>query len=217
MHILIIEDNTTIADNMKQYLQFDGHTIDVVYDWAMWAEKWSKYIYDVIILDLMLPSLDGFEVCKQIRLKKQTPIIMTTAKWAIEDKGDWFNAGADDYLVKPFALEELSMRVNALHKRVVTPETYRLKGNIEIIPSNFSITKDGIDIKCTQREFHICEYLAKNQGNLVTRRKLITEVWGEDTGDQEWMLDVYIANIRKKIWKDTIETIKGVWYKIPLL
>jgi two-component system response regulator ArlR len=165
----------------------------------------------------MLPWLDWIEVCKVIRKKKQTPIIMTTAKWALEDKWEWFDAWADDYLVKPFALEELSMRISALHKRFSPPETYRLVGNIEITPSTFTITKNSVDIKCTQREFNICAFLAQNQWKLVTRRELITAVWWEDTWDQEGMLDVYIANIRKKIGKETIETIKWVWYKIPLM
>jgi DNA-binding response OmpR family regulator len=217
MHILIIEDNTTIAQNMQTYLSLDGHTADVAHDGPIGIEKATQHSYDVIVLDIMLPTMSGIDVSHAIRAKHKTPIIMTTAKWTLEDKGEGFGAWADDYIVKPFALEELSMRINALHKRYAAPDVYRIGGGIEIFADRMSITHNGSVIKCTPKEYAICTHLAKNVWHIVSRRSLIEEIWWEDTGEFDGTLDVYIANIRKKLWKSFIETIKGSGYKIPLL
>lgn len=218
MNILIIEDNHTIADNIAEFLQLDHHRTKVAYDWSKGLEMALNGHFDCIILDLMLPWIDGISICQKIRWKKNTPIIMTTAKWTIDDKGDGFRAWADDYLVKPFSLEELALRIQAITRRIPNEDAFRLPYNIEIFPSQQRITKDGIDIKCTSKEFLLCTYLASNMGRLLSRSELLDFLRWDNTSERnDATLDVYIANIRKKLGKDLIETIKWHGYKIPLL
>lgn len=218
MHILVIEDNHTIADNIKEFLMLDGHNVTVTYDGAWGLLRATKGHFDCIVLDLMLPGVDGITICKQIREKKNTPIIMTTAKWTIDDKGDGFRAGADDYLVKPFSLDELSLRIHAITKRIPNSDAFRLPYDIEILPSQQRITKQGEDIKCTSKEFLLCTYLASNMGRIISRSELIDLLrWDDGNEKNEATLDVYIANVRKKLGKELIETVKWAGYKIPLL
>lgn len=213
MHILIIEDNKAIADNEKRFLEIEWFTVDNVYDWKEGLEKALHNTYDLIVLDLMLPEIDWIEVCKRIREKKQTPIIMATAKWELEDKWEWFEIGADDYIVKPFALEELVMRIHAILKRTELPSVYRI-GDLEVLPDEQRIVKNGEDIKCTHKEFLLIEYLAQRQWQAISRTDLIDYIWWWDTWENDATLDVYIANLRKKLGKDNIETIKWFGYKV---
>lgn len=217
MHILIIEDNHTIADNMRDFLMLDEHNVDICYDGTEGLQKAINRQYDCIVLDLMLPGTDGITICNQIREHKNTPIIMTTAKGTLDDKWIGFNAGADDYLVKPFALEELSLRIQAITKRIPNADAFRLPGGIEIFPTQQRITQLGVDIKCTAKEFILCSYLAQNMWRVISRAELSDLLWGDDMSNNEGTLDVYIANLRKKLGKDLIETIKWSGYKIPLL
>lgn len=213
MHVLIIEDNKAIAENEKRFLEIEWFTVDVIYDGKLGLEKALMNTYDVIVLDLMLPEMDGITVCKHIREKKQTPIIMATAKWELEDKWEWFEIWADDYIVKPFALEELVMRINAIVKRSELPKVYRF-GDIEVLPDEQRVVKWGEEIKCTHKEFLLIEYLAQRQWQAISRTDLIDYIWGGDSWENDSTLDVYIANVRKKLWKDAIETIKWYGYKI---
>ena len=139
MHILIIEDNKVIADNEKRFLETEWFTVDVEYNGRTWLEKALSSTYDLIVIDLMLPEVDWITICKTLREKKQTPVIMATAKGELEDKGEWFDIGADDYIVKPFALEELVMRIGAILKRTELPNVYRF-WDIEILPNEQRIT-----------------------------------------------------------------------------
>ena len=213
MHVLIIEDNKTIADNEKRFLETEGFVVDVEYNGRTWLEKALSNTYDIIVLDLMLPEIDWITICKTIREKKKTPIIMATAKWELEDKWEWFETWADDYIVKPFALEELVMRINAILKRTELPNVYRF-WDIELLPNEQRITKNGVDIKCTHKEFLLVEYLAQRKWQAISRTDLIDYIWGWDSWENDSTLDVYIANLRKKLGKDIIETIKWFWYKV---
>jgi two-component system, OmpR family, response regulator ArlR len=213
MHILIIEDNKTIADNEKRFLETEGFIVDVEYNGRIWLEKALANTYDMIILDIMLPEVDWITICKTVRAKKQTPIIMTTAKGELEDKGEWFETWADDYLVKPFALEELVMRIHAIVKRSDIPNIYRF-GDVQLLPNEQSISKNGVAIKLTHKEFLLVEYLAQRKWQAISRTDLIDYIWWWDSWENDGTLDVYIANVRKKLWKDTIETIKWFGYKI---
>lgn len=214
MHILIVEDTITIAHNEKRFLELEGHTVDVAYDGEKGLELALGNTYDIIILDVMLPKVDGITICKKVREKKKTPIIMTTAKWELEDKGEGFEWGTDDYLVKPYALEELVMRINAIASRTQLPTVYRLTSGIEVLPDEQRITKNGEDVKCTLKEYLLVEYLSQRQWQAISRTDLIDYIWGGDNWENDATLDVYIANVRKKLGKDTIETLKGYGYKI---
>lgn len=213
MHILVIEDNISIAENEKRYLETEWFTVDVAHNGKIWSEKALHNTYDLIVLDIMLPEMDGIEVCKVIREKKQTPIIMATAKWELEDKWEGFNIWADDYIVKPFALEELVMRIRAILKRSELPEVYRIQ-DIEVLPNEQKIIKQGEEIKLTHKEFLLVEYLAQRQWQAISRTDLIDYIRWWDTRENDATLDVYIANVRKKVGKDIIETIKWFWYKM---
>lgn len=213
MHVLIIEDNKAIADNEKRFLETEGFVVDVEYNWRTWLDKALANTYDIIVLDLMLPEIDWITICKTVREKKQTPIIMATAKGELEDKWEWFETGADDYIVKPFALEELVMRINAILKRTELPNVYRF-WDIELLPNEQRITKNGTEVKCTHKEFLLVEYLAQRKWQAISRTDLIDYIWWWDSRENDSTLDVYIANLRKKLGKDIIETIKWFWYKI---
>ncbi len=213
MHVLIIEDNKIIADNEKRFLETEWFVVDVEYNGRTWLEKALTKSYDIIVLDLMLPEIDWITICKTVREKKQTPIIMATAKGELEDKGEGFETWADDYIVKPFALEELVMRINAILKRTELPNVYRF-GDVELLPNEQRITKNGVDIKCTHKEFLLVEYLAQRKWQAISRTDLIDYIRWWDSWENDSTLDVYIANLRKKLWREIIETIKWFGYKV---
>ncbi len=213
MYILIVEDNSSIAKNEQAFLSLEWHTVDIAVDGEEWLRMWLDNTYDLIVLDIMLPKVDWIQVSQQLREKKKTPIIMTTAKWQLEDKGEWFDAWADDYLVKPFALEELVMRINAISKRTELPNVYRLQWDIEILPDEQRVIKQWQDIKFTLKEYLLIEYLAQRQWQAISRTDLIDYIRWWDTRENDSTLDVYIANVRKKLGKEIIETIKGFGYR----
>ena len=216
MKLLLIEDNKTIAKNIKKYLELEWYEILVAENWLYGLQVAKKNNFDLIILDLMLPGLDGIEICKQIKKKQDVPIIMTTAKWQLDDKLEWFDAGADDYLVKPFDLEELLVRINVLIKRFwINNDNIFEKWDIKIDIEAKKISKKWEEIKFTIKEFNILEILIDNKWIAVSRTEIIEELWwGDSLFEGDGKLDVYISGIRKKLWKKFIETIKGFWYKI---
>jgi DNA-binding response OmpR family regulator len=163
----------------------------------------------------MLPGMDGEEICKQIKQEKDIPIIMTTAKWQLEDKLEWFNVWADDYLVKPFDLEELEARIKVLTKRKQWDNKTVKKWNITIDIQNRKVLKWDKEVKLTVKEYNILEYLVKNIWLPISRTDIIEEVrWGENMRECDGKLDVYISTIRRKLGKDIIETVKGFGYRI---
>ena len=217
MKLLLIEDNKTIAKNIKKYLELEWYEILVAENWLYWLQVAQKNNFDLIILDLMLPWLDGIEICKQIKKKQDIPVIMTTAKWQLDDKLEWFDAGADDYLVKPFDLEELLVRISILIKRFWANDTNGIFEiwDIQIDIKAKKILKNNIETKITIKEFNILEMLINNRWMAVSRTEIIQEIWWWDSlFEWDWKLDVYISGIRKKLWKSFIKTIKGFWYKI---
>ena len=215
MQILVIEDNKTIANNIKKYLELDNNSVFIAENGLYWLEVARKNDFDIIVLDLMLPGLEWEKVCAEIKKEKDIPVIMTTAKWQLEDKLEWFNVWADDYLVKPFDLEELEARIKVLTKRKQWNNKPVKKWNIIIDIYNKKITRWNKEVKLTIKEYNILEYLIKNIWLPVSRTDIIEEIWWWDSVREcDWKLDVYIATIRKKLWKDIIETVKGFWYKI---
>ncbi len=217
MKVLLIEDNKTIANNIKKYLELDNNSVFIAENWLYGLEVAKNNKFDVIVLDLMLPWMNWEDICHEIKKGNDIPIIITTAKWQLEDKLELFKLWADDYLVKPFDLQELEARLIALTKRTMKKNQTITKWDISIDLSSKKIKKDWELIKLTLKEFTILEYLIKNQGIAVSRTDLIQEVrWWDSRFESEcdWKLDVYISTIRKKLWKDIIETIKWFGYKI---
>jgi len=215
MQILVIEDNKTIANNIKKYLELDNNSVFIAENGLYGLEVARKNDFDIIVLDLMLPGLEWEKVCAEIKKEKDIPVIMTTAKWQLEDKLEWFNVWADDYLVKPFDLEELEARIKVLTKRKQWENKAIKKWNITIDIQNRKVLKWTKEVKLTVKEYNILECLAKNIWIPLSRTDIIQEVWWWDSlFDDDWKLDVYISTIRSKLWKDIIETVKGFGYKI---
>lgn len=176
MKILLIEDQVQIGRNIKRYLELEGFEVDVVTDGKEGLDKALSQVYELLIIDRMLPSMDGVNIIKAVREKKSVPIIMTTAKGQLEDKGEGYEAGADDYLVKPFALEELLMRIKAVLKRTELPTVYRFH-DIEILIDEQRVIKTGEEVKLPLKEFLLLEYLAQRLGQAVSRTDLIDYIW----------------------------------------
>lgn len=215
MNILLVEDNKTISENIKKYLELEKNSVFVVENW-LYAQQIIKHKkFDLILLDIMLPWLDWISLCKQIRkLEPDLPIIMTTAKWQIEDKLDWFDCGADDYLVKPFDLQELSARIKSISKRSNKKDLLEYQ-NIRLDKDQKKVFKKNKEIKFTIKEFMILELFFDNIWRSISRTNIIEEIrWNEHIFEEDSKLDVYISNIRKKLWKNLIETIKWFGYQI---
>ncbi len=215
MNILLVEDHKVIANNIKKYLELEWNNILVVENWLYALEVVKHQIFDIILLDIMLPWLDGISICKKIReSQNDTPIIMTTSKWELEDKLEWFDYWADDYLVKPFDLKELSARINAINKRITTKDVIDYK-NIRLDKDQKKVFKNNKEIKFTIKEFMILQLLLENIWRGLSRTTIVEDIWGnESIFEEDSKLDVYISNIRKKLWKTLIQTIKWFWYKI---
>ncbi len=214
MRILLVEDNKTIANNIRKCLELEWFEIFVAENWLYWLEVAKKNDFDLIILDWMLPGMEWIEICKKIKKQKDIPIIMTTAKWQLEDKLEWFDMWADDYLVKPFDLEELLARINVLIKRSWWKNIFE-KWNLRIDLEAKKIMKGKKEIKLTIKEYNIIEILINNLWIAISRTDIIQEIrWWDSLFEWDGKLDVYISSIRKKLGKDIIETVKWFWYKI---
>ena len=179
------------------------------------SEVMKHHEFDVIILDIMLPWMDGITLCKHIRKDHPTtPILMTTAKWELDDKLEWFACGADDYIVKPFDLKELDARITAVIKRTPVKNILEHK-NIRLDKDQKKIFKNNKEIKLTLKEFQIIEYLWGSKWRSISRTEIIEEIRGNDQiFEEDAKLDVYISNLRKKLGKTIIETIKGFGYQV---
>lgn len=220
MRILIVEDDHKIAAALKRGLEQEKFAIDVEYDGESGYGSASTLSYDLIILDLMLPGMDGEQICKKLRAEKiHTPIIMLTAKSAINDRVGGLNAGADDYLSKPFSFEELLARVRALLRR--PKETITDQLNVEDLSLNtlsFSVSRNNSPIQLTSKEFALLEYLMRNKGQILPKENIIEHVWDFDADILPNNVEVYVGYLRNKIdkpfKKPLIHTVRGFGYKI---
>ncbi|MDD2891896.1 MAG: response regulator transcription factor [Candidatus Gracilibacteria bacterium] len=217
MKVLLIEDNREISKNIKRYLELDAWTVDIAFDGQTGLDMGLTENYDIILLDGMLPVLDGFEVCKKIHNEKDTPIIMITARDEVSNRITGLEGGADDYLVKPFDLKELETRMFAVLRRS-KKEAFKeiIYENIVINLQKRSVLKDGEIVHIPLKEFLILEYLITNEGAAVSRGDIIEYVWGGESLFESDKLDVYISNLRKKLSPDIIQTIKGYGYIFSL-
>ena len=215
--ILLVEDNQTIGQNIQKYLELEGYSVLWVQNWSYANEVVKHQEFDLVLLDLMLPGTDGLVVAKTIKQhQEQTRILMMTAKGQLEDKLEGFEVWADDYLVKPFDLEELVARIEALLRRSVQKDVVSY-GVLTLDNLQKKIFKSWEEIKLSLKEFQILELLIHNKGMALSRLDIIEEIWGWDAGfEEDGKLDVYLSTIRRKIWKDMIETIKGYGYRLIL-
>ncbi|MDD2870397.1 MAG: response regulator transcription factor [Candidatus Gracilibacteria bacterium] len=211
--ILLIEDNKDIRDNIKEYLELEGFSIETASDGEEGMDKALLKKYDLILLDLMLPKIDGITIAKKLTRKSETPIIMITAKDSINEKLVGFESGAVDYIVKPFDLRELEARIKA-NLKTNNNNLLISYNDLEIDLQKREFKKGGKIVKITIKEFLIFEFLYNNKDKLLTRSDIIEHVWGGDSlFDDDAKLDVYISTLRKKLDKNIIETVKGVGYK----
>lgn len=223
MRILVVEDEHRIANTIKKGLEQERHVVDVVYDGTGGFDLASTEEYDLIILDLMLPGMDGLTVCRQLRNQQiQTPILILTAKGQIQDKVAGLDLGADDYLTKPFSFEELIARIRALGRRPKNSfETVLTVVDLKLDPKLYVVERAGKKIKLSNKEFALLEYLMRHAGQILTKEQIISHVWNYDDNILPNTVEVYIRNLRNKIdrpfiksKKPLIATIRGFGYKI---
>lgn len=215
MHILIVEDEKGIVDFLKQGLEEEGFTISTAADGKDGLEKVLSLPVDLILLDWMMPKMNGLEVCKAVRIQKSIPIIFLTAKDTVQETIEGLKAGANDYIKKPFSFEELLERIK-IHFRTKDEAKILSLGNITLDKNKFQVFVDNVEVPLTQREFELLAYLIKNKGNVCTRNKIIEDVWDIHFEYDTGVIDVFMNAIRKKLNltkdQELIKTIRGVGY-----
>lgn len=203
MRILIIEDEHKIANALKRGLEQETFAVDVEYDGESGLASAQSEPYDVIVLDRMLPGKDGLSVCKELRVAgNHTPVIMLTAKDQIRDRVQGLDAGADDYLIKPFSFEELLARVRALLRRPHEAASTVLKiAELELDPANYVVKRDGVEIVLSSKEFALLEYFMRNEGKTLNKDMITSHVWNFDADILPNTVEVYVGYLRNKIEK----------------
>ncbi|HUW21436.1 MAG TPA: response regulator transcription factor [Candidatus Bathyarchaeia archaeon] len=223
MRILIVEDEHKIANSIKKGLEQESYAVDTAYDGEHGFDLAVSEEYDVIILDLMLPKMDGMEICRKLRQNEgiHTPILMLTAKGQLNDKINGLNVGADDYLVKPFAFTELLARIRALTRRPKSSlSPVLVTDNLSLNTLTFEVQRGGKQIKLSRKEFALLEYLLRYKGKILTKDRIINHVWNYDADILPNTVEVYIGYLRNKIdkpfrgQKPLIQTVRGFGYKI---
>lgn len=222
MRILIIEDERRLAGVVKKGLVEDGFAVDAAFDGEEGKYLAESEEYDLIILDISLPKIDGLTLCRELRSKEiKTPVLMLTAKSTLEDKVAGLDSGADDYLTKPFAFLELRSRVHALIRRSKQEASPCLKiDSLEVDPIRHLVQRNNREIKLTPKEFAILEFLLQNKDKVVSRTMIIDHVWDYNFDGMSNVVDVFVASLRRKIdahaSEKLIHTIHGIGYKISL-
>jgi len=222
--ILIIEDEKKIARFLELELKYEGYEVEIANDGREGLEKALKDKVDLIILDLMLPKLSGIEVCRRLRNKSEIPIIMLTAKDDVSDKVLGLDIGADDYMTKPFAIEELLARIRVnIKKSIIINEEENIENliehkNLKLFKNNYRVEYKKEEIELTKKEFELLEYLMINKNIVLSRDKILENVWGYDYFGETNLIDVYIRYLRSKIDQkynvNIIKTVRGVGYII---
>jgi two-component system OmpR family response regulator len=215
MRLLIVEDEPDLLASMAQALREEGYAVDTAADGEDGLFKAESVDYDAIILDIMLPLLDGWAVLKNLRRTKKTPVLMLTARDQSRDRVKGLDTGADDYVIKPFDLPELFARLRALIRRNAHQTTNRLEiGTVTIDTAARAVTLGGQTVDITAREYALVEYLARHRGEVVTRASLYEHLFGDDDDTLSNLLDVHVSNLRKKLGHDFISTRRGHGYCI---
>jgi len=220
MKILIVEDEHLIANALKKGLEQEHYIVDLAFDGLEGYDLASSGDYDIVLLDLMLPKMDGLEICRQLRWQQiHVPILMLTAKSQLEDKIKGLNCGADDYLTKPFAFEELLARIRALTRRPQNATTEILAaGDLSLNLSTYEIIRQNKPISLSSKEYSLLECLMRHANKILTKDQLIQHVWSYESDILPNTVEVYIRNLRQKIDKGfnkkLIKTVRGFGYKI---
>ena len=216
-NILIVEDEANISDFVKGELEYEGYNVCIKEDGREGLEEALKNEYDLIILDVMLPSMNGFEICRRLKREKQSPIIMLSAKDSVMDKVNGLQIGADDYIAKPFAIEELLARIEVVFRRQDNLNNYIVRfKDIIINKSSRSVKRNGNEISLTNKEYELLMILIDNKGKVVTREELLEKVWGYGYEPETNVTDVYIRYLRAKLNSENkeeyIQTVRSVGY-----
>lgn len=220
MRILVVEDEIKIAKGIKHALELQKYAVDVAHDGEAGLDLAIGEAFDLIILDVMLPKIDGIELCKKIREAKiAIPVLMLTAKGQIQDKVVGLDSGADDYIVKPFSLEELFARIRALIRRPEHAKETILKiADLTLDPAQFKVKRSGKVIRLSTREYAILEYLIRNKNSTLSKEQIVSHVWDYDADVLPTTVEVHMKHLRDKIdmpfTKQLIKTIRGFGYEI---
>jgi DNA-binding response OmpR family regulator len=220
MRLLLVEDNKRLSDSLRLTLEDDGYAVDVAYDGLDGEEMGLMDAYDIVILDIMLPGKDGIEVCKALRNKRvRTPVLMLTARDALEDRVLGLDSGADDYLVKPFEVDELRARIRALLRRESAAKTGSLQiGDLFLDPATHTVKRGGQPIELTAKEFSLLEYMMRHPNHLITREMAEEHLWSYENIVASNVVDVYIRRLRRKVDDPfevkLLETLRGAGYRI---
>jgi two-component system OmpR family response regulator len=220
MRLLIVEDDAPLASGLSRILEAEGHAVDVTERGEDAVAAASQEHFDLVILDIGLPRMDGFEVLRRLRAaEKPIPVLVLTARDAVDDRVRGLDLGADDYLAKPFDFGELLARLRALVRRVPEPRPARLEvGDLVVDPSTHAVARAGVAVALTAREFAVLEYLARHAGEAITRATLLDHVWDENFDGSTNVVDVYVGYLRKKLeqpfGRPLIRTIRGVGYAL---
>lgn len=221
--ILVVDDEENIREVIKEYAEFEGHQVSEACDGMQAIEMVKNNDYDIIIMDVMMPRLDGYSACKGIRKIKQIPVLMLSARGEEYDKLFGFEIGIDDYVVKPFSPKEVMARVNAIVKRnqgakqapaAPAPETVKF-GGLEINFTSRDVYIDGVKANLTPKEYDLLFYLVRNKNIALTRNKLLEEVWGYDFFGDDRTIDTHIKMLRNNLgpYRNYIVTLRGMGYK----
>lgn len=220
--ILVVDDEENIREVIKEYAEFEGHTVDEASDGMQAIEMAKANDYDIIVMDVMMPRVDGYTACKEIRKFKQTPVLMLSARGEEYDKLFGFELGVDDYVVKPFSPKEVMARINAIVKRnsaaavpaAAAPETEKFEG-LEINFTSRDVYIDGEKANLTPKEYDLLFYLVRNKNIALTRNKLLEEVWGYDFFGDDRTIDTHIKMLRNNLgpYRKFIVTLRGLGYK----
>ena len=222
-NILVVEDDRNISELIRMYLEKEGFEVRAAYDGGKAVEEFEREQPDLVLLDIMLPVLDGWQVCQRIRQKAKTPIIMLTAKSDVTDRITGLEMGADDYLVKPFEMKELMARINAVLRRSEIPDDTRKRlafDKLIINLDSYELTVDGKQVDTPPKELELLYHLAATPNRVYTRNQLLDEVWGFDYFGDSRTVDVHIKRLREKVegisdqWE--LKTVWGVGYKFEV-
>jgi DNA-binding response OmpR family regulator len=221
MYILLVEDERRLAQVVRRVLEEEGHTVDLAHDGEEGLAMATDGSHDVIVLDILLPAMDGFEVCRALRRDRMdTPVLLLTALDGIDDRVRGLDAGADDYLPKPFAFQELLARLRALGRRKVQARepTYLEVNGLRLDLRRRRADREGHAIELSPKEFSLLEFLMRNEGRVVTRTQILDHIWGYDYGTDSNLVDVYMAYLRRKVDRGNgqklIRTVRGVGYAL---